>query len=794
MNDKRKAEELTRVLDAVLQGEEFADQGLDQEVQSLSEVGQALYDAQFQVSVVHRAAVERLLQDRREEILEAATGTKRAQTNRATEKRPTRRWLVPAMAGGLVFVFLCAALAVVAVGGTAWWLMRDRVQETVVADLPSATVEKTVVEVPATATSAVEPSTPTPTKVADPVPDVVAPARLRSQRGLVEMQSDSGMWGAVGSDQPLEEGATLRTGALSSAEILFYDGSVATLGPDTEVSLDRISSDADPVRVIEMTQWIGESTHDVIPSSVEGARYAVNTPNGAGEAKGTVFHVLVSPLMVAQFIVDEGAVAVTNIEVTVLVIAGQSTLIPLDEPPADPVFRISGEGQVTKKGDMWTIAGQIFETHDETVVFGSPQVGDWVLVDGYLLPEGTRVADRIVLLHRSSVDRFTISGEVEEIGADAWTVAGQTIAVTETTQIDQEIVVWDIVQVDGVIDAENALLAESIRPLAEEPALAFTFVGVIQTMEEDAWGVSGVTVTVDADTVMAENLDWGDVVVVRGIADDEMWLARSIQPVMTRERRFEFAGIVEDLDPWTVSGISFETKSWTEIEEGVDVDLYVKVEGRVLEDGTWIADEIKLVDRDEDLSFEFVGTVGTVDQVEPLWVVAGITLTVDENTEVEGDIKVGDLVKVEGQITHEGEWLATEIRPVSKVLGSGCIKLVAVVLELEDGAILLPNGVDIPLEDSIIVEGDLVAGAVIEMWVCVDNDGQVYVVSIVVVAYLNPDDIIIVVPPVVPESPGEAKVAICHKPGTKAEKTLKVPPDAVPGHLGHGDALGACVP
>jgi len=49
-----------------------------------------------------------------------------------------------------------------------------------------------------------------------------------------------------------------------------------------------------------------------------------------------------------------------------------------------------------------------------------------------------------------------------------------------------------------------------------------------------------------------------------------------------------------------------------------------------------------------------------------------------------------------------------------------------------------------------------------------------------------------------PESipqPGEdpvAKVEICHKPGTPAQKTLWLPEPAVPGHLGHGDVLGAC--
>jgi len=38
----------------------------------------------------------------------------------------------------------------------------------------------------------------------------------------------------------------------------------------------------------------------------------------------------------------------------------------------------------------------------------------------------------------------------------------------------------------------------------------------------------------------------------------------------------------------------------------------------------------------------------------------------------------------------------------------------------------------------------------------------------------------------------QEKVTICHKPGTPAEKTKEVPPQAVPGHLGHGDTLGEC--
>jgi hypothetical protein len=46
---------------------------------------------------------------------------------------------------------------------------------------------------------------------------------------------------------------------------------------------------------------------------------------------------------------------------------------------------------------------------------------------------------------------------------------------------------------------------------------------------------------------------------------------------------------------------------------------------------------------------------------------------------------------------------------------------------------------------------------------------------------------------VIPASAGPPrKVVICHKPGTPAQKTMSVPRQAVPGHLGHGDYLGPC--
>ena len=38
----------------------------------------------------------------------------------------------------------------------------------------------------------------------------------------------------------------------------------------------------------------------------------------------------------------------------------------------------------------------------------------------------------------------------------------------------------------------------------------------------------------------------------------------------------------------------------------------------------------------------------------------------------------------------------------------------------------------------------------------------------------------------------EGKVTMCHKPGTSAEKTIEVSPNAMKGHFEHGDTWGAC--
>jgi hypothetical protein len=202
---------------------------------------------------------------------------------------------------------------------------------------------------------------------------------------------------------------------------------------------------------------MGESDHAVAKTEDPASRYEVRTPSGTGQAKGTAFHVSVSIAQVVRFDVTEGEVEVSNLDVIVIVVAGQSTTIWAGQAPQPPVFSFRGVGQVAQTGSTWIIAGHSFQTDASTEIVGDPRVGDWVAFIGHLLPDGSRFADRIVLLQRSLENRFTFTGEVEAIGDSEWTVAGKVVRVDDVTRIEPGLVVGDEVEVRGGIAADGTL-------------------------------------------------------------------------------------------------------------------------------------------------------------------------------------------------------------------------------------------------------------------------------------------------------------------------------------------------
>jgi ferric-dicitrate binding protein FerR (iron transport regulator) len=687
------------------------------------------------------------------------------------------RWLVPAtvFSGAGALVSVCMLVIAIA-AGVVWWSGQ----------------EAEVVEKPAPAAISAE-APPGEDRhefflplVSRVIPLTPETARVEEVRGIVEVQAEDNTWSVVAATRIIGAGQRVRTGALSGARLVFYDGSQVSLGPDTEVSVDRLDARTDGSRVVVLDQWIGETVHDVVPATAADSHYEVHTPSAVGAARGTVFQVLVTPDQVAHFSVEEGAVAVTGVDATVVVDAGQLTTVGADGAPEEPAFRITGEGQVSQIGAVWVIAGQSFETHDGTVVVGNPQVGDWVFVRGRLLADNTRIADWITLLRRSPANRFILSGKVEALDSDTWTVAGQTIMVTDETDMDDDIEVGDLVRVEGVILPEGELKAERIVRIEDAPGQPFEFRGVVQAIADMTWTISSVAITVDDETEIAAGLAVGDLVHVRGwILEDGTWLASAIERVGDEEPAFEFTGAIESIDPWVIAGIAFETREWTEIEPGLEVGDLVRVEGRIMEDGTWVAFEIERLDEEEMLHIVLVGTVTSIDP----WIVSGIPFVVDGDTVIVGEITVGMLVRVEIAILPDGTWRVVEIKPFQGFgWGLGCLTFSGVVVSIDGDQLQLVDWPLLTLDDDVVIEDGIAPGSVVVLQICFADDGTLSVAYIIIIHTPEP----VVIPPIEPPSGGGGRVTICHKPKGKNPHTITVAESAVQVHLDHGDTLGPC--
>jgi hypothetical protein len=685
-------------------------------------------------------------------------------------------WRLPAALLSAAAIFLICGLATV-LGLGALWFSNQRV-------VSSPTIVGETSEAAETVESSAAAGGPLDELASDEV-------LLSGVRGLVEIQVGE-TWQIVSEQTVLTREAHLRTGNFSTASLSFKDGSLAQVGPNSEISIEKLAADpASKIREIVLMQWRGESKHNVAPFESAEAAYQVNTPSSQGTVQGTQFHLRILPEG-TNWYVDSGKLDVRVGEATVNVEAGEMTEVSTDQEPTDPVYFITGQGEVTSIGDQWVIGDQTYQTHPHTIIIGNPLVGDLVFFEGHLLEDGTRVVDLIVLIRRNPANTFTLTGEVQSISEDEtlWEVNGLDIVVPEDADVEEGITSGDLVRVKGIILAGGTLQAEEIRLISIDDGTPFEFIGVVQEMGAESWLISDITVTVDINTEIDEGLAVGDSVQVRGtILDDELWLASSITYYIDQKRSFEFVGYLESMGAeWAVSGISFEVREWTIIDEGLNIGDLVRVVGEIQPDGTWLASEVRHYDGDL-----LTVLIGRVESTDP-WVVSGFELAVDGETIIEGEIAVGMLVRVELLLHPDGSHKVIRISPLKGFDWEvGCQYLVVTVIGIDGNKLILDGWPSIELNDDVQIEGEIKPGSILQIMICYDEDMNVSMVYIIVLS--GPDDL----PPDEGEDDDEDgkegkkdKVMVCHKPNSKNPHTIVISSSAVPAHLGHGDILGPC--
>ncbi len=249
---------------------------------------------------------------------------------------------------------------------------------------------------------------------------------------------------------------------------------------------------------------------------------------------------------------------------------------------------------------------------------------------------------------------------------------------------------------------------------------------------------------------------------------------------------FNVTAGLESIDPWKAAGVNFGTNELTQIEEGLQVGDLVRVQGFILEDGTWLANSIE---RAEKQASSVIILIGKVDSVDP-WVVNGIQLNVTEDTDVQDTITPGTFVRVEILLSPDGTWEVLSITSLGNPEENpDCTTVVATVLNVEGDEIQLSNWPIITLDKTVKIEnesgdeGNLISNQVVLLVVCPSGENQIVIVQIII---LNSDN------DEATNNEGAEKVLICHKPDKKGGHTLSISSAAVPAHLAHGDTLGPC--
>jgi len=259
-----------------------------------------------------------------------------------------------------------------------------------------------------------------------------------------------------------------------------------------------------------------------------------------------------------------------------------------------------------------------------------------------------------------------------------------------------------------------------------------------------------------------------------------------------------------------VAGVTLQTNDTTQTAAGLQVGDIVRVRGTILDDHTWLAYSIELAQEQTD---PIIILIGVVDSVDP-WVVNGIDLNVTDETDIQGEITPGMLVRVEILLLPDGIWEVLSIAPLGESTEvSGCATVVATVVSVSGDEIQFlgwpvvvkfesktqtdtsnddndngQTGEEDDDDENENENGDdremVGTGDVVVAVVCVSDDGSLIIVQIILLDVDEEGEL--------PTGTEGGKVLVCHKPDKKGGHTLSLPQSAVPAHLGHGDKLGAC--
>jgi len=302
-------------------------------------------------------------------------------------------------------------------------------------------------------------------------PRTARAAILMDVSGLVEITASpkSSDWIPATSGSKVSAGQRILTDASSSVTLVFFEGSRTVIGPNSDVTLTKLSGGWNDTLRVLLTENKGNTTSSVVPFNGKSSSFIVRTPSGDATVHGTRFSVDVASGGLARYAVTNGEVVVKSAQTQVDLLPGQAVTSAPGEVLNAPAYQFFVQGKVDSiQGNSWIVSGVGFNVTPQTEISGNPQEGNLVSVQGRILKSGVWVADQIELADDAAV-LATFTGLVNSMSATSWVISGVAVQVTSATQISAGIVLDDPVKVSFIVLPGGIRQAQQIELLQAAP-------------------------------------------------------------------------------------------------------------------------------------------------------------------------------------------------------------------------------------------------------------------------------------------------------------------------------------
>lgn len=204
--------------------------------------------------------------------------------------------------------------------------------------------------------------------------------------------------------------------------------------------------------------------------------------------------------------------------------------------------------------------------------------------------------------------------------------------------------------------------------------------------------------------------------------------------------------------------------------------------------------------------FQFIGQGAVTGGSDDTWIIGGLSVRIDENTQIPGRLNVGDFVTLSGRILPDGVWLADRVEitreGVSFYTFSGPLDWVR-------GSVWRIGGYSLLADQQTEIEKNLkVNGILLTTFSILDNGTWLAnrieaFDKFPIDPTVTPSPTPTITPPPIPKptvvpaanpSKNSGTITVCHRPNGKAKngRTLILEAGAAQGHLKHGDSIGPC--